>query len=683
MIEMINELLKCLDCFGTKFNFYTEKNRKFYTPLGGIFSLLAFFFSVLIFIFLNFEDFLHTAPVISTSVLRENYSNIKFGQEQIWLPWRIRDYNNRKIDHSNLFYPIIYYYKGIKNESTQGMELSYNIISYKLCNETSMVNRSSLFMINISLDNFYCIDMDDLKMGGNWQADFINYIEFDLYLCKDGLEYNDSIIECSSYEKIIEAAKGNNSFEFEILYPEVYYEPTNQTTPIIVKYSSHFYQFSRYSNKIDRLFLQKYILSDDAGWFHKSITNYSYWGCTSITGDSYTTGGKNDLMNEGSSSRIYSFNIYLKDDIIYYNRSYKKIFIMVADRLPLVNIVCVFFSLIAKIFKVSSGNKKLTELLFENLKEKPIRASNKINNEPFNVLKIRGKSNHQSVKIFNSIKNNLSNNQIFQVNDVSNITNNRSNNFFNSTNNNINDVSSSIIHLSPQHNARKKINVEPRRYSVNSQQANLIFYRKSKNNNNNLSNIISNNSFNNNINMNYVPVGLNNNNININIHNNLRNYESNKSEDFSSNQQSGKINIKKRINFEGKNTTHNINKKKLSLKTKKRYVKLKLFPYKYYLCSIFIKNVDSHKKSIFFTKKFINVYNFICQLFDISSYLILQKEFQIIKNTFGRGKYKALIENRQKINVNDNSFYTDMKECLDSNKFSILGRIKNPKDKIN
>ena len=673
---MVYELLKYIDCFGTKFNFYTEKNRKFYTPLGGIFSLLAFFFSVIVFIFLNVEDFLHTAPISSTYVMTGKYSNITFGNEQIWIPWRIRDYNNKKINHTDLFYPIIYYYKGVKNESNQGMELSYDIIDYKLCNETSMVNRSNIYMINISLDNLYCIEMDDLIMGGNWQTDFINYIEFDLYICKNGIEYDESNVDCSSYEKIINASKENNSFEMEFFYPEVYYEPSNQTTPIIVKYSSYFYHFSRYSNKIDRLFLQKYILSDDDGWFFKMIKNYTYWGCTSLLGDSYTTGGKNDLMNEGSSSRLYSLNIYLKDDIIYYNRTYKKIFLIIADRLPIVNIVCIFFSIIAKIFKVSSGNKKLTELLFENLKEKPKQS--KINNEPFVTLKMKAKSNHQSVKKFNSIKKNLSNNNINEISNINN-NNNKSNNFFYSTNNNMNDASSSFIHLSPQHNSRKKINIEPRRFSVNSQQANLIFFRKSKNNNN-LSNIFSNNSFNNNFNLNYGPVGLNNNNININIHNNLRNYESNKSEDFSSKHQSGRINIKKKMNTEGKSIIQN-NKKKLSIKSKKNYVKVKLFPYKYYLCSIFIKNVDVHKKSFFFTKKFINVYNFICQLFDISSYLILQKEFQIIKNTFGKGKYRTLIENRQKINVNDHSFYTDMKECLDSQKFSILGRVKNPNDR--
>ena len=115
---------------------------------------------------------------------------------------------------------------------------------------------------------------------------------------------------------------------------------------------------------------------------------------------------------------------------------------------------------------------------------------------------------------------------------------------------------------------------------------------------------------------------------------------------------------------------------KKSQKIKKFYVQKKLFPYKYYLCSIFIKNLEVKKKSCFFTRKFIAVYNFICQLFDISSYLILQKEFQIMKNTIIMGKYKDLLESNQKINVNAHTFNIDMKECLDSNKFSILGRVK-------
>lgn len=79
---MINDFLKYIDCFGTKFNFYIDKDRKFYTPLGGIFSTLAFLFGLVVFLFLNFEDFLHTAPIYSHSIIEENYNNIKFGEEK-------------------------------------------------------------------------------------------------------------------------------------------------------------------------------------------------------------------------------------------------------------------------------------------------------------------------------------------------------------------------------------------------------------------------------------------------------------------------------------------------------------------------------------------------------------------------------------------------------------------------
>ena len=124
----------------------------------------------------------------------------------------------------------------------------------------------------------------------------------------------------------MEASKDDNSFEMEVFYPIVYYQPTNKSIPIFIKYTSYFYHFSRYSNKIDRLFLQKYILSNDDGWFAKKIENFSNWGCSSISGDSYTTGDKRDLINEGSSSRLYSFNIYLTGDIIILIEVIKKCF---------------------------------------------------------------------------------------------------------------------------------------------------------------------------------------------------------------------------------------------------------------------------------------------------------------------------------------------------------------------
>ena len=627
---IITEILRYLDVFGTTFSFYTERNRKFYTILGGILTLFSIFFSLIIFIYINLDDILHNTPISTTSTKRENNRNIKFGKEKIWIAWRITDFGGKTVNHTGIFFPIIYYYKGIRNHSLEGLEFSDEIINYKLCNETSMANNSNQYMLNIELDKLYCIDMEDLNMGGSWNSDFLNFVEFDIYNCKGGINYNPNNENCTTYEKIIEIAGKDDCFEFEMFYPVVHYQPMNKTTPIFVKYNSYFYHFSRFSNKIDRIYLQQHILKDDLGWITKNEKLYSYWGSVSLDGDSYATGNETDLMNEGSTSRMYSFNIYLKSDIIYYNRAYKKIFLLIANGLPIINVVFIIFKIITKIFKISSGNKKLTELLFENLQRKK---KIKFDEIKFKFLRLN--------------QNNSENNNILK-HLVSNT--NKSSNDLSIAKLNCNDSVKNVVY---QSFSKPKNSIDNPNYKLklvqnsNKQMSDYNYKRANRFFNNSL--VIS------------SPV------------NNDEKNKNNKGYKNSPQIQIKKINSKKNDN--------NNCKKSKTLNSKSRYIKMTLFPYKYYLCSIFIKNIDISKKSIFFTQKFISVYNFICQLFDISSYLILQREFEIMKNTIMVGKDKDILENRQKINVNDQSFNIKIKECLDTQKFSILGRIKHSKSK--
>ena len=363
------EILKYLDIFGTTFTFYFEKHRKYYTALGGVLSALSIFIGLIVFVSININDLLHKNPISTTSTSEEEHKNIKFGKEKIWIPWRIRDFGGKTINHIGLLYPIIYYYQGLRN-ATNYMNVKYRNIDYKLCNETLMKNNSDKFIIDMDLNQLFCIDMDDLNVGGSWDADFLNLVTLDLYNCKDGIDYDENNTNCTTYDKIEEIAGENNNLQFEIYYPIVNYQPMNKKNPIFIKYINYFYHLSRFSNKIDRLHLQKHILNDDQGFIITNIKSYSCWGIFSLNGDSYSIGDKRDLMNEGSTSRFYSFNIYIKNEIVYYNRSYKKLFLIIANGLPIVNIFINFFEYFIKSFKISSGNRKLTELLFENLKER-------------------------------------------------------------------------------------------------------------------------------------------------------------------------------------------------------------------------------------------------------------------------------------------------------------------------
>jgi len=630
-INQIFEWLKFLDCFGTTYSFYTEKNRKFYTAFGGILTIISIIFGILVFIYINLDIFSYNLPISTIFTSKEKYKNITFREEKIWIPWRIRDFGGKTINHKGLLFPIIFYLKGVRNNDKE-IKLSYEVLNYKLCNETSMVNSS--YLIDMKLDDLYCIDMEDLYMGGNWDTDFLNFVQVDLYMCKNGIDYDKDNKNCTSYEQIVEMTGKYNCFDFEIYYPVVNYQPMNKTTPIFVKYTNYFYNLSRFSNKIDRLYLQQYILKDDKNLLHKNEKLYSFWGTYSLEGDNYATGNTKDLMNEGSTSRLYSFNIYLKPNVVYYNRTYKKLTLIIAEGLPIVNIIFLFFRLIAKVFKISSANKKLTELLFENLhKKKPKRFGHE-------GLKITSKN----LKKLNIGKNT----EIKKSNDFSSIQLNQQ-------------------ELEKQ-NAFQKI--EFKKSSIKSPKHKSKFYRNSNNKLSSYNIKISNRSFNNLFNSSIDNSAIINNKYINGFKNNIEDFLSIKSNEISSNLPINKLNNINKLNFEDNG---NINL--IKSKTKTDYIKKTLFPYKYYLCSIFIKNIDISKNSKFFTRKFISVYNFICQLFDVSSYLMLQREFEIMKNTIMLGKYKDILESRQKINVNDHYFNINMKECLDTQSFSILGKV--------
>ena len=642
---IILEILKYLDSFGATFNFYIEKNRKLYTPLGGILTILAFFFSILIFIYINLDDFLRNFPNSTNFTERKKHRQIKFKEEKIWIPWRIRDFRGQTINHTDLLYPIIYYYKGRRNKDKR-MITTYEFVNYKLCNETSMVNYTDFYVIDVELDQLYCIDMEDLDIGGSLDSDFFYLITLDIYACKNGIDYDENNTNCTTYDEIANFTGVNNSLEFEMYYPVVHYQPMNKTTPIFIEYTNYFYHLSRFSNKIDRLYLQQNILRDDKEFVLKHEKIYSRWGTASLNGDFYATGNKRDLMNEGSTSRFYSVNIYLSSFVIWYSRSYKKIYLIIAEGLPIINIVFIIFGLVAKVFKISSGNKKLTELLFENLKERKsfMIINPKKLEKKLSLLKEKSQINNKNITI-----------------------------------NKVNDISSVKL----AHNESSKKNIF--QFQVNNNNNNNSISNGNNENNSKYSKNFNSLMLNRNYNDKEINKSINSNfllddekSLN-NLNNKLRqNYDlfNNKKYDLPS--PLNNLNNKNDYNLQNNKSANNLVTPP-NIKSKTHYIKKKLFPYKYYLCSIFIKNIDISKRTFFFTKKFIVVYNFICQLFDISSYLILQREFQTMKNTVIEEKHRDIIEKGQKINVNSTSFNINMKECLDAKKLSIFGKVKQGK----
>jgi hypothetical protein len=306
----MKNFLRVIDFFGQRFNLYIGYKPKFYTCFGGIMTLLSFISYILIFIIIGNDDLKRKNPFSNTSTVPPNgYKNIKFGEEKIYLPWRIIDYDENPINITNVIYPRIFYFTVQPDNITGELITKYNLVDYKLCNETSMKNLGEEYIIDIPLETLYCIDMENLKVGGSWNADFLNFIRFDLYMCKDGIDYNESNFECTSYDNLENIYGGGESIFFELLYPNVQFQPTNIEVPILIVYKTHYYIINKYTNKLDRLYLQEYVFEDEKGWIINNPYNISYWGVNSIDGESYIQHEK-DVLRFASNSKCYTLNIY-------------------------------------------------------------------------------------------------------------------------------------------------------------------------------------------------------------------------------------------------------------------------------------------------------------------------------------------------------------------------------------
>ena len=606
----LKEILEYLDMFGTKPGFYAERKSKFYTVSGGLLTIMSLCLSIIVFIIFSLDDFRHITPQTTSSLVSPKYTKIiKFRKEKIWIPMRIVDQYSQFVNPEGLVYPIFQYgYEERKNKSAmKSISTNINYINYRLCNETSMANRPGIYSINTPLNELYCIDMDDLEIGGSHNSFFFGYVKGDFYYCQNGDNFNETNPNCTSYKKIKEKIGENSSLVLEIYYPQVQFQPTDYESPVNVIYKTYSYRFSRYSNKIERLILQEYKLKDDKGFFNKIITNSSYWGVSTLDGHYYSTKSEY-TVNQVMTSRLYSFIIYLEPSIIFYERKYKKFLLVFAEGLPLMYVVFIVFENIAKIFKLTEENKTMIELLFENLKEKPNKFEkflNKIKNQ---------KSNEIHPTLYNFQEESIKKNRNHAKNVV-----------------------------------RRSLNVNQKHLGL---QKLTVGHEKNENV----------------INLNSIQSNIFNHNLN-----DSNAIKSKQGEEISSNflvlKQSNNLNLQNRHSFISNSHFYNYGRV--------NYVNGKLFPYKFYLFSTCIKSVTIKKNNCLFSEKFSKVYTFLTRVLDISTYLILQREFNILKTSFLDDKKKlAFIEQNNKINVNDHLFLRNINQSLESQNFHIFTQNK-------
>ena len=597
--------LKYFDFFDIKFHFYVGGHPSNSNIFGGIMSILFCISAILLMLILSIEDLKKLNPITSKSeVPGADIKVVNLQDSKVWVPWRMVTYEEKFIDHRGILHPVVSFVEG-KWNSSFGMDLTYHTLNYKLCNETSMANKTKEYKIDIPLNECFCIDNDDIPWGGSWHSDILYYFEVNLYTCEGGIDFNPSDPRCTHMSELLKHR--NTSWLFEFYYPVVQFEPTNHENPISVIYRSYFYRLSTYANKVVRIYIQEKIMEDDQSIIKSAPVTNTYWGMTNEYGDTYFTPEEKDMLVKSVSSRLYSLVVYMDQGYVRYTRKYKNVFIIFSEILPLVNVLLIAFKIFTRYIKLTVAKKNLTEIIFENLHEvnveKPMPRKNRNIIEKKIFEDMKPKTKIRPSKIFLNLKKN-----------------------------NAEQNCSSMVSLNIESikNANMNSNITPNEKENENEKSKNNYLKLFPDNNDNNGNEAK-------------PISSD-----LNV---IRYLNKNQLKGRTVNEQSIDNNSMQELNI-------SIIKRPKRVEPKKNYIRKQLFPVSYYYMNIIFDRLIKPKSFFCLDKKYFIMYNFMVKFLDVASHITMLKYFIIFKDFFisnvvSNSKKKHLFDLDKKINISD------------------------------
>ena len=409
----MKSMLTYIDIFGTKFHFLTYQKMKFQTWIGGIITIITFLLTIILIFIFEEDFFFRKNPVYYYSNIIDKYEKINLSKEKVMIAFRLEDKNGMKINSDNILYPMIYYYSSSSNTNNNYSE---KYIPYRKCKEKDFEDNENLIL---KYGELYCIEWENLTFGGNWGNDFLYYFEIRLFYCKNGENYSFNNSNCTSIESL-KNFFSNQSVFISIYYNTVNFRVNNLKKPFERKHKIYLSTLNHKLRKIERTYLRKQILNDDQGFLFSDKKQKSIWAIDSINTE-YNYFTEDEILNEGFSTMIYSFNIYMQFEKMVYTRKYTKI----QDIIAMLSGLLTFFNFLGKIisdsinlsfrklkiiemfFNVSTNNTKKKRITFSNLAFDATENSfNKlINSNSTDLKKKKYNSNINNVFLFNSKSN--------------------------------------------------------------------------------------------------------------------------------------------------------------------------------------------------------------------------------------------------------------------------------------
>lgn len=305
-------MLEKLDLLGSPCQFYYNGNETYNTKLGGAVGIFISIIMALLFVLFGKDFYYRTNPSVVTEIGNyELYPNFTLDASNYTLIYALEDESGEAyLNESNIYVDlkhIVYSNDPMKNlllNRTKCKDLKYP---------------DSFTQSSIRFQNHYCLDLNQVMVGGFWDSSYLSYFSMNARQCQLGKITPDGE-PCSGN---LDPLLLKNDLYLSIYFQRYYFHPSHYSDPLKYSLTNDYTLLDPLVFKVKRFFFASLVVDSNYGWLFDSSTTLSVLSMDRVEVDL-------NLKREYDSS--YS-NVVLYFDKKYYlySRSYQKLQTLAAN----------------------------------------------------------------------------------------------------------------------------------------------------------------------------------------------------------------------------------------------------------------------------------------------------------------------------------------------------------------
>jgi len=392
--------LELLDVFGLKFNFKVDGSENLKTRFGSFLTIFYSLFTIALFLSFGVDLYQRKNPrVIHNSKIFPK-EEINLSNQNFTLAFRVQDNAVKLVVNDSLFSMEAIYFQYKKNENEVWEPNKVKYLNYRLCQEENSTKEKEEFY-NFSLSSWFCLDFENINLGGNWDGDFVNGIIINTKQCQ--YSKNNSCLRDEDLKKSYKNEKllGSN-FYFSFMYMEALPQMNNYENPIKLHLINKYDALSLKATKINEVFFKKVNIKDDKGWFFSNLDEQNFISSDNLRSDF-------SFKDEFNQDLLYSCFFYFGKKVDEYTRSYMKIQEVIANMGGFSKIFYAFLNYLYLIFGKYFKNIYLIKRIEFDVKDDLgiLNEKNKFNLKSFRNLILQSSQENFFRKSNNEDKNNI------------------------------------------------------------------------------------------------------------------------------------------------------------------------------------------------------------------------------------------------------------------------------------